>query len=134
MGKDKNRHTIFLPDEVWETVKEHYRADGCSSKNEYIEKAIRFYTGYRDAEDAGKYLTPVLTEVLEGTLGVVANRMGRLLFKHSVELAIMSHLIAADTAVDQATMERLRGRCVEDVKRTNGQITFKDILQFQKEE
>lgn len=37
------------------------------------------------------------------------------------------------TEVDQETLERLRVRCVNDVKRTNGQIRFKDILQFQKE-
>ncbi len=27
-------------------VESHYRADNCSTKNEFIEKAIRFYTGY----------------------------------------------------------------------------------------
>jgi len=48
-------------------------------------------------------------------------------------LGIPSHIIAADTDVDQVTLERLRGRCVNDVKRTNGQIQFKDILQFQRE-
>ena len=51
----------------------------------------------------------------------------------SVELGILSHIIAADTDVDQVTLQRLRGRCVDDVKRTNGQIQFKDILQFQRE-
>ncbi len=69
---------------------------------------------------------------MEGTLGVMANRIGKLLFKQSVELGILSHIIAADTDIDQATRQRLRGRCVDDVKRTNGQIQFKDILQFQR--
>ena len=134
MGTDKRRHTIFLTDEAWEAVEEHYHKDSCSTKNEYIEKAIRFYSGYKDAERAGEYLSPLLAETLEGTLGAVANRMGRLLFKHSVELAIISHLIAADTDVNQSMLDRLHGRCVDDVKRTNGQISFKDILQFQKGE
>ena len=134
MGTDKRRHTVWLTDETWEKVGEHYRADSCSTKNEYIEKAVRFYSGYKDTERAGEYLSPLLAETLEGTLGAVTNRMGRLLFKHSVELAIISHLIAADTDVNQSMLDRLRGRCVDDVKRTNGQISFKDILQFQKGE
>ncbi len=76
------------------------------------------------------YLPGVLSDILEGTLGVMAHRIGRLLFKQSVELGILSHIIAADTDVDQGTLQRLRGRCVDDVKRTNGQVQFKDILQF----
>ena len=63
----------------------------------------------------------------------MANRIGRLLFKMAVEISMMMHIIAADTEIDQETLERLRVRCVNDVKRTNGQIRFKDILQFQKE-
>lgn len=66
-------------------------------------------------------------------MGVMADRMGRLLFKQSVELGILTHIIAADTDIDQVTLEKLRGRCVNDVRRTNGQIAFKDILQFQRE-
>ncbi len=93
---------------------------------------MRFYTGYLHAKE-DTYLPGILSDILEGTLGVMANRIGRLLFKKSVELGILSHIIAADTDVDQAALQRLCGRCVDDVKRTNGQIQFKDILQFQRE-
>jgi len=43
---DKNRHTIWLTDEAWSAVNRHYREDNCSFQNEYIEKAILFYSGY----------------------------------------------------------------------------------------
>ena len=33
-----------------------YKADGCSTQNEYIEKAIRFYTGYRKTDRNERYL------------------------------------------------------------------------------
>ncbi len=98
-----------------------------------MEKALRFYCGYVRTRDDQCFLPSTLSDILEGTLGVMANRIGRLLFKQSVELGILSHIIAADTDVDQATLQRLRGRCVNDVKKTNGQIEFKDILQFQRE-
>ena len=38
-----------------------------------------------------------------------------------------------DTDIDLPTLEKLRARCVQDVMRTHGQISFKDILKFQKE-
>lgn len=46
MNENKNRHTVWLTDETWNVVKEHYRKDNCSAQNEYIEKAIQFYSGY----------------------------------------------------------------------------------------
>ena len=48
MNENKNRHTVWLTDETWSKVKDHYRADNCSTQNEYIEKAIQFYSGYLD--------------------------------------------------------------------------------------
>lgn len=50
---------------------------------------------------------------------------------HSVYRDIVFR-IASDTDVDVPTLDRLRGRCVMDAKRTNGTISFKDILKFQK--
>ena len=60
---------------------------------------MRFYTGYLHAKE-DTYLPSTLSDILEGTLDVMANRIGKLLFKQSVELGILSHIIAADTDVD----------------------------------
>lgn len=133
MDGEKTRHTIWLTSETWNKVREHYREDNCTTQNEFVERALLFYIGYLDTKGDQSYLPRILSDELEGTVGVMANRVGRLLFKQAVELGILSHIIAADTDVDQVTLKRLRGRCVDDVKRTNGQIEFKDILQFQKE-
>ena len=129
----KEKYAFWLSRETKEELCALYEADNCSSQSEFVEKAIRFYCGYvRTAGDCS-YLPRILSEELEGTVGVMAHRIGRLLFKQSVELAMLSHLIAADTDVDQDMLDRLRTRCVDDVKRTNGQITFQNILQFQRE-
>lgn len=89
MNEEKNRHTVWLTDEAWNQVKGHYQGDNCSTQNEYIEKAIRFYSGYLDAERADDYLPRVLAEVLNGKLGALGDRVGRLLFKLSVDDAVM---------------------------------------------
>ena len=63
MKEEKNRHTVWLTDDAWELVEEWYQKDNCSTKNEYIEKAIRFYSGYLDSERAEEYLPRVLAQV-----------------------------------------------------------------------
>ena len=115
-----------------EMVREAYRGDNCASQSEFIEKAIRFYCGYLGAKKDGAYLPRVLAEILEGILSTFGSRVGRLLFKQIVEQSILAHIVAADTDIDLDTLEKLRGRCVQDARRTNGEISFQDILRFQK--
>lgn len=129
---EKARHTVWMSEDGWGKVESHYQTDNCSTKNEYIEKAIRFYTGYLDAQSASDYLPRLISETLEANMGALGDRIGRLLFKLTVEEAMMMHIIACDTDIDAPTLDRLRGRCVMDAKRTNGEISFKEILKFQK--
>ncbi len=129
----KDKYAFWLTPEKKAEVARLYTEDNCASQSEFVEKALQFYCGYVRTRDDQCFLPSTLSDILERTLGVMANRIGKLLFKQLVELGILSHIIAADTDVDQATLQRLRGRCVDDVKRTNGQIQFKNILQFQRE-
>ena len=43
---------------------------------------------------------------------------------------MMGRIIAADAAMGNETIERLRAKCVQDAKKTNGQISFRDALRF----
>ena len=128
----KEKYAFWMEQETKEEIRAIYTEDNCRSQSEFVEKAIRFYCGYVRTKGDVSYLPRILSDELEGTVGVMANRIGRLLFKQSVELGILTHIIAADTDIDQITLNKLRNRCVDDVKRTNGQIAFKDILQFQR--
>ena len=132
MKAEKNRHTVWLTDEAWDEVKRHYQENSCSTQNEYIEKAIQFYSGYLDSEQADSYLPRVLAEVLEGKLSALGSRIGKLLFKLSVDDAIICNLIAAGMDVDLDELQKLRAKCILDVKKTNGEIDFEDAFKFQK--
>ena len=129
---DKSRHTVWLSDEAWNQVNLHYREDNCSAHNEYIEKAILFYTGYLDTQNASAYLPRIFSDVLEGKLGALGSRIGRLLFKLAVEQSMIANSLAADINADLDDMEKLRSRCVREVKQINGEIKFKDALKYQK--
>lgn len=132
MKEVKKKHSVWLSESAWADVEHHYQADNCSTKNEYIEKAIQFYSGYLDTEHAEEYLPRVLADVLEGKLGALGKRMGHLIFKLVVEENLMGNLLAAGMEVDLDTLRKTRVRCVREVKETNGEIDLEDALSYQK--
>ena len=132
MKESKKKHSVWLSESAWANVEHHYQADNCSTKNEYIEKAIQFYSGYLNSERAGDYLPRVLADVLEGKLGALGKRMGHLLFKLAVEENLMGNLVAAGMEVDLDTLRKTRVRCVKEVRETNGEIDMDDALAYQK--
>lgn len=129
---DKSRHTVWLSDEAWNQVNLHYREDNCTFQNEYIEKAIRFYSCYLDTQNSSAYLPRILSDVLEGKLDALGSRMGRLLFKLAVEQGVSANVLASVSDIDLDTMEKVRSRCVREVKQINGEIKFEDALKYQR--
>lgn len=132
MVEGKIKFPLWIAPETKEIVAESFQKDNCKSMSEFIEKAILFYNGYLHARHAEYYLPRVLGSVLQGTLGLFADRIGKLMFKQAVECNITNHIIAADTDMDLDTYVRLRNRSLREVKQTRGEISFEDDLIFQK--
>ena len=132
MKTERDRHTVWVNPDAWDMVRYHYKRDNCSTQNEFIEKAIRFYSGYLDAERADEYLPRVLAQVLEGKLDAFGKRIGRQLFKQAVDENLMANLVAFYFEMDEDMLQKLRVKCVKNVKETNGEIDFLDALRYQK--
>ena len=75
-----------------------------------------------------------MQEVLEGTLGVFGDRLGRLLFKLVVEHNMTNHLLGGDVDMTRDEYSKMRGSSVREVASTHGNISFKDVLLFHQEE
>lgn len=85
-----------------------------------------------NTKSAYAFLPEALSAMLTGTLNGFGNRIGSVLFKQGVDINLMGQIIAYDTEIDDGEYERLRGKAIRDMKRTNGHISFKDALDFQK--
>ena len=73
--------------------------------------------------------------ILSSVKGIIAesdNRICRLLFKMAVQLAVTMNVVAANSEIDDVSLERLKGECVKEVKRLNGNFTFRDANDWQK--
>ena len=75
-----------------------------------------------------------LQEMLEGTLGVFGDRLGKLLFKLVVEHNMTNHLLGGDIDMTRDEYNKMRGNSVREVAGTHGSISFRDVLLFHREE
>lgn len=128
MAENWHRHTVWMDDNVWDQVESHYQADNCSTKKESIEKAVRFYSGYLDAEHASEHLPRVLADVLEGKFSAFGTRIGRQLFKPTVDQCLMGQELAAGLEINPDQLRKARVQCIKIVKETNGEIGFEDMV------
>lgn len=132
VSKDKIKFAAYLHPETLDKIKELYRGDDCSSKSEFIEKAVRFYIGYLTAEDKSNYLPNMFLSNMRAIASESDNRVSRMLFKLAVEQAMMMNIMAANYDIEPGTLSRLRGSCVEEVKRLGGSFSMKDAVEWQK--
>ena len=121
MPREKVKFALRIRPETQQLVKDLCPKANCQNQNEFIEKAIHFYAGYLATEDAADFLPPLYSSALRGIVHDSEKRTCRLLFKLAVELEI-----------PEEDLERLRGRCVREVKSTNGSVTLKDAVSYQK--
>ena len=128
---DKYKFALWLHPDTLEKVKELYRQDDCRSKSEFIEKAIRFYIGCLTAADSASYLPNAFLSNMKSIVAESDNRHSKMLFKLAVELAMMMNVVAASNEIDEISLARLRGECIQEVKRLNGNFSFEDAVEWQ---
>ena len=61
-----------------------------------------------------------------------AERIGRQLFKLAVEQNVNNHILASDTDIDAARYMKMNALSMDQVRGTNGKISFVDVLQQEK--
>ena len=130
MAREKIKFALRIAPETQQLVKDLCARDNC--QNEFIEKAIRFYAGYVSSGEAIDYLPPALVAALRGTVEDSEHRIARLLFKLAVETSMMMNVLAAGMEISEEDLRQLRARCVREVKQTNGNISLKDAVKYQK--
>ena len=129
----RKKITVWLKPDIASRMDGWLEADNCKSRGEFTEKALRFYMGYLATEDASEYLSAALVATQRGILTDNANRLRSLLFKWCVELNMMAHTVAAHFKADPIDRRELRAYAVDEVKRTNGQISFDNALDTQRQ-
>ena len=132
MAEEKVRFQMRIDPETDRKVKAAMPLANCRSQNEFVEKALRFYCDYLMADDCTSVLPPIYLSALRGTVRDTENRICRLLFKPAVEQDMVMNVLAAGMEIPDEQIQKLRGHCVDNVKKTNGSVTLEGAVRFQK--
>ena len=130
---ERVRKGVYLEKDVIEECDRMLTAADARSRNEFIEKALKFYLGYLKTNQAEDYQLQSVSSMVSGTIRDTENRLARMDFKLAVEIAKLAHIIASVYEIDGETLQRLQQKCVEEVKRINGAIWFEDVYRYQHE-
>ncbi len=128
MTEDRIKFQMRIGPDTDRKIKAAMPRANCRSQNEFMENAARFYCDYLASEDVAEFLPPIFVHAMRGTIQCSEDRIARLLFKLTVEISMMMNVLAAGLEIDSSQLDALRGRCVQEIKKTNGTITFKDTL------
>lgn len=132
MSEEKTRIHTRISEETERKIAAAMPLANCQSQNEFVEKAIRFYCDYLIAGDCTSVLPPIYLSALKATIQATEERIARLMFKQSVELDMVMNVLAAGMEIPENTLHALRGRCVQNVKKTNGSITLEKAVEYQR--
>lgn len=127
-NQNKKKHAFWLSPETKQKIESQYRQDNCKSQSEFVENAVRFYSGYLATKDSGEYLAPILTQILRGTLDGFGAHISRNLFRLAVEEAKTWNLIAGAYNVTPETLQRIHTKSIGEVKRMNGRLTYEQVF------
>ncbi len=130
---NKIKFPLWLYPKTMEEVNYRFTEDNCSSRSEFIEKAINFYIGFLKQEKNVNYLSPRITSSVEAVINGTEQRINRNLFKIAVELGKIAHTLAAANDVDDDTLRELHAMCVDEVRHINGVINYESAVKFQNE-
>jgi hypothetical protein len=127
----KKRTAVWLYPEIIEKMDNLLERDNCKSRSEFIDKALNFYMGYLVSEDTTGYLSKILISAMQGILKETENRNANNLFRLSVEMSMMMNILAAGLEISDEELRSLRGRCVQQVKKTRGKVSMEEAIKFQ---
>lgn len=131
---DKEKFAVRLEPETRERLERCYTMDGSSSRREFIEKAIRFYTDYLEMNGGNTLLPKEISAAIDGRLGMFENRISSLLYKQAVEIDMVLNTAADCVNLDEEYLHRQRARSIANVKQTNGRLSFENIVRGRGEE
>ncbi len=128
---EKNKIALRLNQEQLQKLDGYVKIANAPSRNQFLLDAIEFYGGYVSSEK-NKYLPNAIASAMVGIIDTSEDRISKIIFKNTVELAMVMNILAAVAEVDEEKLRALRGKCIKDVKGTIGQINFDEIYKYQK--
>ena len=127
MSKNENRLNFRMTNETASKIERWYQEDNCRSKNEFIEKAVNCYADML-AVGESTALPRAVQSAIDNRLKLFEDRISSLLYKHAVEMDMMTPLVLQSLNVSEEVLRQERAKSIAAVKKTNGQLRMEQKL------
>lgn len=128
----KNRIGIYMDDKHLRMCDSNIERFNAKNRSDLIETALEHLIVSKDSETISNILIPSLESSIRAAVRDSEHHISSMLFKLAVEIDMMMHVTAATNDIDEGTLNKLRGECVQEVKSSLGQISFDSAVRIQK--
>ena len=129
--ENKDRLALRMGPDTKRKIDQWYKAAGCRSKNQFVERAVNFYVDHLAVQDDSGTLPRAVLSSLDGRLGMFEDRLARLFYKLAVEMDMGISAVLDCIRMDSDYLRKLRADSVKNVKATNGLLTFEQKVREQ---
>ena len=98
-----------------------------SSRNDFVEKAIKFYAGYLNSENNLEFLDDLFSTQAEKAVREVGDKLARDNYKIAVELAKLCYLIVGDRHISTSQLQDLEELGRNNVLHMKGTLHIGDL-------
>ena len=112
---------------------------GFQSRSQFIEEAVRFYSGYLSSTNNADFLSPVIRNVIRSEISKANANTDALLYSLAVQEGIMSDILTDVFAEDDMSLRdleidavRRKGRVIKFLKDTKSEYVDMDKMLVEK--
>ncbi len=105
-----------------------------TSMADFVRQATEFYIAYLRQKKSIDFFAPLLAQTIKNEIESVEKNISSMLYKLSVEQAIVNNIVACYNGVNDETVRELREMCSKEIAENNGIITFEEAMHFQNSE
>ncbi len=105
-----------------------------TSMADFVRQATEFYIAYLRQKKSIDFFAPLLAQTIKNEIESVEKNISSMLYKLSVEQAIVNNIVACYNGVNDETVRELREMCSKEIVENNGIITFEEAMHFQNSE
>ncbi|MBP3399507.1 MAG: hypothetical protein J6K75_07105 [Erysipelotrichaceae bacterium] len=79
-------------------------------------------------DNDASYMVSCIDQLIPNSVTKMEDRMAKVTFKLAVEMSMIMNLLAANLEIKDDTMSALRRKCIDELKKSSGSLSFKKTM------
>ena len=130
--ENKQRISIYVDRELVKKSDELLSLAKCSSRNEFVAKAIERYIGELALGGGNSFVTKALADSIQIACADSLGGISTAMFRYAVYADMMVRLVASCMEVEPGELDEIQRQAYNNVRRTRGKISLEETLRHTK--